>query len=282
MHGRRTLAACAAAGLLISLFAPWYRETVVARGLSGPRTLTLTRSGWQAFSSTELLIAVVAVLTLLVVIGIPPDEPGNAASDRSRLSGALVAVLGAIAFVVLLIRLMTAPGTTANGFDHTTVAVRWGILLALAFGAVLAAAGLRLIRASRPVTEPGRAAGRERRRRATGSESPVQRAESGASNRERGSKRPPRGRPSGTTSRAAQSRAAQSRAAQSRPARADRAQSQAPGPDRARARLPAPRTDDREPSETPGARRPERTRPSRRSDTSRWEEQATSWLDLPE
>ena len=78
MHGRRAFAATAAAGLLVSLFAPWYRETVVAPGLTGLRTLTLTRSGWQAFSATELLILVVGVLTLLITIGVRSDVPGAA------------------------------------------------------------------------------------------------------------------------------------------------------------------------------------------------------------
>src|ERR1700728_638163 len=110
MHGRRLFAAAAAAGLLVSLFAPWYRETVVARGVSGLRTLTMTRSGWQAFSATELLILVVAGLSLLIVIGMPRDDPGSRAPGRPRLSGVGVAALGAIAFVVVLVRLTTAPG----------------------------------------------------------------------------------------------------------------------------------------------------------------------------
>ncbi len=86
MHGRRVLAAAAAAGLLISLFAPWYRETVVAPGVTGLRTLTLTRSGWQAFSGTELLILIVALLTVLIVIGMRADDPTDEMPDHLRLS----------------------------------------------------------------------------------------------------------------------------------------------------------------------------------------------------
>src|ERR1700721_2316971 len=110
MHGRRALAAAGAAGLLVSLFAPWYRETVVAPGVHGLRTLTLTRSGWQAFSATALLIAIVAGLTLLAVLGISSRVPEDDPPDRLRLSGVVVALLGAIAFVVVLARLTTAPG----------------------------------------------------------------------------------------------------------------------------------------------------------------------------
>jgi MFS family permease len=154
MHGRRVFAVAAAAGLLVSLFAPWYRETVIAPGLHGLRTLTLTRSGWQAFSATELLILVVAALTLLVVIVTPSGVPEEGAPDRLRLAGVVVALLGAIAFVVVLARLTTAPGTTRHALAETMVAIRWGIFLALVCSAALAAAGLRLIRASQRASTP--------------------------------------------------------------------------------------------------------------------------------
>ena len=117
-------------------------------GRHGLRTLTLTRSGWQAFSATELLILVVAVLTLLVVIGMPLRRSARPARPTGRdCRACVVAALGAIAFVVVLARLTTAPGTTKHALDETMVAIRWGIFLALACSAALTAAGLRLIRA---------------------------------------------------------------------------------------------------------------------------------------
>jgi hypothetical protein len=149
MHGRRAFAAAAAAGLLVSLFAPWYRMTVVARGVTGLRTLTLTQSGWQAFSATELLIVVVAAVALVVLIGMPRAELEAAAPDRMRLSGVVVAVLGAIASVIVLGRLATAPGMTKHALDETMIAIRWGIFLALTCSVALTAAGLRLIRSQR-------------------------------------------------------------------------------------------------------------------------------------
>jgi len=242
-HGRRTLAAAAAAGLLVSLFSPWYRETVVTRGLTGLRMLTLTRSGWQAFSFTELVVGVAAVLTLLVVIGMRRDAAEDGTSGGLRLSGIVIAALGAIAFVVVLVRLSTAPGTSRHALDDTVVAIRWGIFLAVACSAALVVTGLRLIRVPRTATERShRRSGRERRRAGagTGSEWPTRGADPESSRRQRGSDRPRRGRPS------------------------------------------APRTDGRVPSQAPAARRPERTRPSRRSDGSRRDDQPTSWLDLPD
>jgi MFS family permease len=189
MHGRRVFAAAAAAGLLVSLFAPWYRETVVARGVTGLRTLTLTRSGWQAFSATELLILVVAVLSLLIVIGMGRDDPDNRddrAPDRLRLSGVVVAALGTIAFVVVLVRLTTAPGTTQHALDETMVAIRWGIFLGLVCSAALTAAGLRLIRARQPT------AGRAPAERSPQAERPPRAERLARAERRARTKRPPR------------------------------------------------------------------------------------------
>jgi MFS family permease len=163
MHGRRAFAAAAAAGLLVSLFAPWYRETVVAPGIHGLRTLTLTRSGWQAFSATELVVLAVAVLSLLVVIAMPRIDREDGAPDRRRLSGIVVAVLGTVAVVIVLARLTTAPGTSKHALAETMVAIRWGIFLALACSAALATAGLRLIRAPQPATQPAERSGRAER-----------------------------------------------------------------------------------------------------------------------
>jgi hypothetical protein len=182
MHGRRALAAAAAAGLLISLFAPWYRESIVARGLTGLRTMTLTRSGWDAFSFTEGLVLVVAIVALVLVAAVPVAA-GPEGHRRLRLSGAILAALGAIAFVVVLVRLSSAPGTTRHALDDTMVAIRWGIFLALGSSAVLAVAGLRLIRVPGP-----------------DSASSVRAARSGRSDRQSRPGRSDRVRPSGARS----------------------------------------------------------------------------------
>ena len=248
MHGRRALAAAAAAGLLISLFAPWYRESIVARGLTGLRTMSLTRSGWDAFSFTEGFVLVVAIVALVLVAAVPlarADEDRG----RLRLAGTVIAALGAIAFVVVLVRLSSAPGTTRHAFAATMVAVRWGIFLALGSSALLAVAGLRLIRVPGPD-----AAVSARRSRA---------ARPG---------RPDRPSRPGRTDRAA------------RPARSDRGQRTARAPRSDRVPRPRPsgaRSEGGAPAPTP-ARRAERPRPSRHADRPRWEDQATGWLDLPD
>jgi ABC-type multidrug transport system fused ATPase/permease subunit len=60
----RRLAAYAAIGLFLTLFLPWYQDTVVAKTL---RTGTASVTGWGAFSWVEAAVLLVAagVLTLL-------------------------------------------------------------------------------------------------------------------------------------------------------------------------------------------------------------------------
>jgi hypothetical protein len=161
LHGRPALVAAAAAALLISLFAPWYHETIVARGVTGLRTMSVTRSGWDAFGFTGAVVVIVAVVALAMVAA-APIAAARTGHRRRRLSGALVTVLSAIACVVVLVRLATAAGTTHHALAVTTVSTRWGIYLALAAGALLTVAGVRLWRTPVPERAPTRAARKAR------------------------------------------------------------------------------------------------------------------------
>lgn len=181
MHGRRALAAAAAVGLVVSLFAPWYREAIVARGLGGLRTMTVSSSGWDAFSSTEAFLLIVAVLTLAIVLGVPAGRQHG--HGPLRIGGALVALLGAAACVVLFVRLSTAPGTTRHPLEATMITVRWGVYLALACAAVVTAAGVGLVRVRQPATAAVRSARKPRSGAATPRrriDTPPRRAENGA------------------------------------------------------------------------------------------------------
>jgi hypothetical protein len=160
------------------------------------RTLTLTRSGWQAFSATELVILVAGALALLVVIVMPRNDPEDGAFDWRRLSGMVVAILGAIAFVVVLVRLTTAPGTTKHALDETMVAIRWGIFLGLVCSAALTAAGLQLIRAPQRTVERAEKTARASRRERV-SRSPSRPRPSRTARQER-APRPERARPAST------------------------------------------------------------------------------------
>ncbi len=140
--------------MLISLFAPWYRESVVARGVSGLETMTLTRTGWSAFGFTEAVVLIVALVALIVLAAAGADR-----AARARACATIVTALGAIAFVVVLARLITA-GTTSHGaLSATMTSLRWGIFLALGTSALLSVGGLRLLAGARVPSAPP-AAGR--------------------------------------------------------------------------------------------------------------------------
>jgi hypothetical protein len=201
MHGRRALAAAAAAALLISPFAPWYRETIVARGLTGLRTMSVAQSGWQAFGFTGAVVLIVAVVALVLMAAVPVTA--ERAGQGVRLSGALVTVLGAIAFVVVLARLATAAGTTHHALAVTTVSTRWGIYLALGASALLTVASVRLLRAPQPdrPPDPGPAARRDpaarpnRTPRATGPPRSTRRPDRAANRTKRATRSDPEASP---------------------------------------------------------------------------------------
>ena len=147
MDRPRYLALLASAGLLASLFAPWYGETVTAHGLSGPRRLSESFTGWDALSAVGLACVAIAVIVwgLLfvrsgtVVSGLGAD--GRRAA-RARADGLLVSLAGLTGTVWLLVKLADHPGATANAVGATTtVSIRWGVVLALLFAVALVGLG---------------------------------------------------------------------------------------------------------------------------------------------
>src|SRR4051812_20207443 len=69
LPGERRLASLAAVGLVVTLFLPWYQETVIASGGSALRSASASLTGWGAFSFVEAAVLLVAagVLGLLFV-----------------------------------------------------------------------------------------------------------------------------------------------------------------------------------------------------------------------
>jgi hypothetical protein len=141
----RRLAAGAALGLFVTLFLPWYQETVVAVGRSASATVT----GWQAFSFAEAAVLLVAagVLTLLFARAEGrafhvPGGDGWAITAAGFWTGALIVWR---IFDKQTVR-VRGPGTELSG-------VEWGIFVALAIAALLAYAGSR-VRAAHAAEPP--------------------------------------------------------------------------------------------------------------------------------
>ncbi|MGH2890449.1 MAG: hypothetical protein ACRDNJ_12570, partial [Solirubrobacteraceae bacterium] len=143
----RRLAAVAALGLFLTLFLNWYQETVIASGGTATsaadgapaalRSLTVSLTGWQAFSFVEaaVLLVAAAVLTLLFARadGRAFHVPGG--------DGGVITAAGVWTCVLVVWRIFDKEGTTGHGQYATTSGIEWGIFVALAFAALLAYAG---------------------------------------------------------------------------------------------------------------------------------------------
>ena len=142
----RRLAAFASLGLFVTLFLPWYQETVIARGVTNLRSLSDSLTGWGAFSFVEAAVLLVAagVLILLFVRaeGRAFHVPGG--------DGGVVTAAGAWACVLILWRMFDKEGTTGHGLYTTTSGIEWGIFVALAVAGVLTYAGSRIRLAHEP------------------------------------------------------------------------------------------------------------------------------------
>jgi hypothetical protein len=124
--------------LVASLFLPWYRPSC-AGGQACPGHLT----AWQALGATDVVLALIggaAVVLALVIAGQPTPALPVAVTS-------LVTLLGFVAAVVVLVRLLALPDA-ASGRD-------FGVYLGLAAGVGIAAAGWIAVREER-LSPPGR------------------------------------------------------------------------------------------------------------------------------
>ncbi|MBV9423655.1 MAG: hypothetical protein JOZ98_12145 [Solirubrobacterales bacterium] len=155
-HERR-LAALAAIALFLTLFLPWYQETIIASGKATKlQSATASLTGWGAFSFVEgaILIVAIGVLALLFqrAEGRAFHVPGG--------DGGVILAAGAWTCVLVVWRMFDKQGTTGHGQYATTYGIEWGIFVALAVAAFLAYTGSRIRAARRPEPPlPGEADG---------------------------------------------------------------------------------------------------------------------------
>ena len=147
LPSERKLAAGAAFGLFLSLFTPWYQETVIASGTTPAlRSASASLTGWGAFSFVEAAVLLVAlgVLVLLFVRaeGKAFHVPGG--------DGGVITAAGIWTAVLIVWRMFDKEGTTGHGQYATTAGIEWGIFVALAVAALLAYAGTRIKAAHEP------------------------------------------------------------------------------------------------------------------------------------
>ncbi len=143
----RRLAAIAAVGMILTLFLPWYQETVIARGLTANlNAISASLTGWGAFSFVEAAVLLVAagVLVLLFV------RAEGAAFHVPGGDGGVLTAAGVWTCLLIIWRIFDKEGTTGHGLYETTSGIEWGIFIALGVAALLVYAGSRVKLAHEP------------------------------------------------------------------------------------------------------------------------------------
>jgi hypothetical protein len=144
-HERR-LAAFASLGLFVTLFLPWYQETVIVPGNKGAASANMTVTGWAAFSFVEAAVLLVAagVVTLLF------QRAEGRAFHLPGGDGWVIMAAGGWACVLVVWRIFDKQTTSIRGPGVSISGIEWGIFVALAGAAFLSYAGSRIRAAHQP------------------------------------------------------------------------------------------------------------------------------------
>jgi hypothetical protein len=144
-HERR-LAGYAAIGLFLTLFLPWYQETVVVPTGTKHPVVSVSVSGWAAFSFVEAAVLLVAAGVLVLLFqraeGKAFHVPGG--------DGGVVTAAGIWTCVLVVWRIFDKQSTSIHGPGADISGIEWGLFVALAGAAFLAYAGTRIRAAHRP------------------------------------------------------------------------------------------------------------------------------------
>lgn len=166
LPAERRLAAYASIGLFVTLFLPWYQETVIVPGGAKlPTAVSATVTGWGAFSFVEAAVLLVGlgVLTLLF------QRAEGKAFHLPGGDGWIISAAGLWCCVLVIWRIFDKQGTSVRGPGATVSGVEWGIFAALIVATSLAYAGARIRAAHRPEPPlPGEARRSSRDRGAAG------------------------------------------------------------------------------------------------------------------
>lgn len=144
-HERR-LAAMASIGLFLTLFLPWYQETVIVATPKAPAAASTSVTGWGAFSFVEAAVLLVAAGVLLLLF----QRAEGHAFHLPGGDGWVIMLAGGWTCVLVVWRIFDKQSTTIRGPGATISGIEWGIFAALAVAGLLAYAGSRIRAAHRP------------------------------------------------------------------------------------------------------------------------------------
>ena len=144
---QRRLAVFAAIALFLTLFLPWYQETVIASSTTPAlRSASASLTGWGAFSFVEAAVLLVAVGVLVLLF----ERAEGRAFHVPGGDGGVITAAGLWTCLLIVWRMFDKEGTTGHGQYATTAGIEWGIFVALGAAGLLAYAGSRI----RSVHEP--------------------------------------------------------------------------------------------------------------------------------
>jgi hypothetical protein len=128
LDAEQRLAAIAAAGILLSLFTPWWRDPV----------FRLSYWALNRITFIELALVLVATSVLLLLY----RRAQGRVFHLPLSDGTLAAGAGAWCSVLVVVRTLDPPTRAVNG-QALDYELRWGAMLCLASAVVLAVAGIR-------------------------------------------------------------------------------------------------------------------------------------------
>ncbi|MGO9754519.1 MAG: hypothetical protein ACLP8S_16955 [Solirubrobacteraceae bacterium] len=143
------LAAVAAFGLFLTLFLPWYQETVIATTTAKARNLVSASeslTGWGAFSFVEAAVLLVALSVLVLLFG----RAEGRAFHLPGGDGSVITAAGAWTCILVIWRIFDKQGTSTTRVYATTSGIDWGIFVALGVAGLLTYAGTRIRASHRP------------------------------------------------------------------------------------------------------------------------------------
>jgi len=150
LPSERKLAAGSAIGLFVTLFLPWYQETVIVNASTKATDLRLTSAsitGWGAFSFVEAAVLLVAVAVLVLLFFRAEDRAFHVPGG----DGGVITAAGFWTGVLILWRIFDrAAGQDNHGQYLTSSGIEWGIFIALGITGCLAYAGSRIRLAHEP------------------------------------------------------------------------------------------------------------------------------------
>jgi hypothetical protein len=142
----RRLAALASVGLFLTLFLPWYQETVFANGVTSLRSASSSLTGWGAFSLVEAAVLLVAAAVLILLFA---REEGQAFHVPGG-DGGVITAAGFWTCLLIVWRIFDKEGTSRHDQIAYTSGIEWGIFVALGVAAVLTYAGSQIRLAHEP------------------------------------------------------------------------------------------------------------------------------------